>query len=189
MKQIQPETVVSIAWIGKVLGQEKRVPKGHKPLFTVQVNVNALKAQEFGGASYAEVEEVLRKLKEVVPYLDIADSGLFDKEQDLIERDMEKAYEKALRKLARKAIDGYKARSKEWISYRNSYVRRKLNLKLPTISIYDDAANIMDALKGDIDGVFAALEADWFSQQLLFDEAQKEFSAARQKYVASLTSK
>ena len=188
LKAHRTGTVVSVAWINRVLGQKKSAPKNHKPLFTVQVNIAAIKALEFQGDAYHEVQEALEKLKKAVPHLEITDNGLYDKEYDLIVRDTEKAREKVLRKLVRKAIEECKSHDKDWKSYRDVYVRRKLKLKRPLISSYEDEGEIMSSLEGNIEEVFSNLGVDWYTDQLLEGEMTKELYAMREKYSKRLKS-
>lgn len=183
---LQPETVVTVAWINEVLGRRKKAPKTHKPLFTVQVNVTALKAMAFDGANYGRLEEALEKIKAELPFLEITATDLFEKEQDLIERDTAKAREKVLARWADKAIQQYQNASSEWQQFRNPKTPKKLRPKRPLIAIYSDRAEVLDAIHKNAEEAFATLEADWFSEIDLWNETMQELDVMRQKYAKKL---
>lgn len=182
----KPEVVVSVAWINEVLGKEKPKPTNHKPLFTVQVDFNALKASEFGGGEFEKVEEALGKLKEAVPYIEIVSNGLFEKECELEARELEKAGKVALKKLINRAIAENKDRTLAWQEYRNLKLRKERNLKRPQIADHDVDSDLYELALEDAEKAFQTLEAEWFSQKLLWDEAQKIVAKKQAKYAERL---
>lgn len=183
-----PGDAVSDAWINRILGKKNKTLKDHKPLFYVQVNFAALKTQEFSGEQYEKVQEALEKLREAVPYIEITDTGLFEKECDQYQRDFDKAYAVVLRRMVHKAVDSWKASSPEWKQYRDVSLRRKLNLKQPYIGSCSEFDEVMSSAEENAPEVFDGLNADWYSPDLLMNETLLEIERMRKKYTEKLES-
>ena len=187
LNAVTPQTVTTMGFIDNVLGKSKTpTPSNFKPLFTVEVDINALRGLEFDADGYEKITEALEKLRIAVPLIKISDSGLFEREYDRYQQDLKKAYDQALWKLAKKAVAEYKSHSSEWKANNNLRVRRALKQKLPLIGPYEDEANIREILKSDPKAVFDNLEADWFSVSLAMEEAQNIVDANRNKYVKKI---
>lgn len=186
VESYKPEVVVSVAWINEVLGKEKPKPTNHKPLFSVQVNFNALKASEFGNSEFEKVEEALGKLKEAVPYIEIVSNGLFEKECEQGQRELENAWKVALKKQIGRAISEYKDRTLAWQEYRNPKLRKARNLKRPQIADHDVDSDLYDLALEDAEKAFDTLEADWFTQQDLMNEALEIVAKKQAKYAERL---
>ncbi|MEW2914209.1 hypothetical protein [Leisingera sp. JC11] len=182
---VRPGIVLTNAWIDDVIGLRKdRKNSAFKPLFSVEVDVRALKGLKFQGDSYEQVMTALETLKKKVPFLEVVDSGLFEKEYDRIGRDKQKARDYVLGKFARKAIADYKSASSEWKQYDNKKLRAELKLKPPKIGIYSDLEEALASAKASPPEFFKVLNADWFSESDWDTETTAVLHNRREKYLA-----
>lgn len=187
LASVKDDTVVSIAWIDDVLGRTRKLPSNFKSLFSIEVNIDAVRAQDFDGYEFEKVEEALEALKNAVPNLEVKASGIFEREQDKIAKDLDKAGNKALRKIVREAVANYKRSSKSWQEFRNPKLKRIHKLTQPMIEGYDTEQEIIDiVLSGDVEmrsEVWDNLSADWVNEQKIFEETMVEFEKIRTRRI------
>ena len=179
-RSVTPETVVTNSWIDETLDIKKaKKSSPYRPLITIEVDLAALKRQDFDGVEYQQVLDAFDELKKAVPHIDILESGLFEKEHERAMRSFGKARKDAFSKMVRTAISDYKKHSAEWKQYADPRLRRMLKLKPPYIGPYSDIDEAMSEAEGNPTEFFDTLDADWFSEEHWDQEARKIFERRR----------
>lgn len=174
LQAIDADKVISIAWINEVLGRRQKPRKGYRQVFSIEVDLDALKTMDFDSEKLEMVEDVLQKLKDAIPELDVVYSGILEKLAAKRAKAWSKAYHKVLRRMARKAVEEYIASSPEWISYPKRKKAGISNLVPPSIGIYSDVEEVYSGLETEQDKVFENLGADWFDNDNLMGEVEQE---------------
>jgi hypothetical protein len=170
-------------------GEEKKEGSPYRSAFTISIDVDALRTQEFDFRDYEELLGHIRSITNELKFIKVEKTELFEKQDDLYHNKMLKEFEVARYAHFVKAIKDCKINNLEWKSYRNKKKAGVDNLVFPPLGIYSDYMEAKDHFLEDPDAFFEAMGVEIPDPNVIAREANLAIERKNLRFLNRLRSR
>jgi len=116
---VDSDTVITIKEVNAARVKETLPPEPYKTVFSIQIDVNAIKAKLFSGVDYQELRDAIDTIQNTMNYVQVVRTSLIENDAARFADEFEREYDKLVRKLwddEKKALIASDASTKEDIA-------------------------------------------------------------------------
>ena len=135
----------------------------YKTVFSIQIDINAIKSGKFDGSDYAELRDLVDEIQDRLSHVRVTETSELDNDAARFAAEIEREFDKAVRKEFTEAKKVYAKSAKDKNLF-GSYTKDELNYLMKS-------KNFEEA--------FAAIGSDLFDRNRLWDKAEQEVSKKR----------
>ena len=162
IESIDEGDVITASTVSSARIKEDQEADPYKTVFSIQIDVNALKATLFSDAEYLELMEAMQRIQDTMDYVRVLKTPKYENEAARFQADVDREMSKLTRKLFAEAKKAY---------------QRGENGKLSEAA----AASIKVLMeKKQYHDAFAAIESDAFDQAELWSKAKRSVQNKRE---------
>ncbi|WP_430465941.1 hypothetical protein [Tabrizicola sp.] len=137
----------------------------YKTVFSIQIDINAIKGGNFCGSDYDELRDLIEKIQNRLNYIRVVESSELDNDTAQFGVELEREFNRAVRKEFVKAKAEYLTYAKDKTLF-GPYTKDELN----------------DLMKSkNFEEAFSAIGSDRLDQSRLWEKAEQEVSEKRRK--------
>lgn len=135
----------------------------YKTVFSIQIDINAIKSGKFDGSDYAELRDLVEEIQDRLSHVRVTETSELDNDAARFAAEIEREFDKAVRKEFTEAKKVYAKSAKDKNLF-GSYTKDELN----------------DLMKSkNFEEAFAAIGSDLFDRNRLWAKAEQEVSKKR----------
>lgn len=143
----------------------------YKTVFSIQIDINAIKSGKFDGSNYAELRDLIEEIQNRLSHVRVTETSELDNESARFAAEIKREFDKAVRKefVEAKKVYAKSAKDKNFFGF---YTKDELN----------------DLMKSkNFEEAFAAIGSDLFDRNRLWNKAEQEVhKKRREKYVPKM---
>lgn len=143
-------------------------PDPYKTVFSIQIDVNAIKSMMFSGDDYQELLDAIEMIQNTMNHVRVVETNQFENDAARFSAEVQREFDKAVRK--------------EFAAAKKSYEKRASDKTMFGTFNVDELQQLMR--DKDYATAFDALDSDRFDQARLYNEAVNNAYAKREKKFA-----
>lgn len=143
----------------------------YKTVFSIQIDINAIKSGNFDGCAYAELRNLIEEIQDRLNHVRVVESSELDNDAAQFAVELEREFDRIVRKEFSDAKKDYLSRAKDKNRF-GQYTKEELN----------------DLMKSkNFEEAFSAIDSDEFDRNRLWNKAEQEVSKKRRdKFVPKM---
>ena len=164
---VDSDTVITIKEVNAARVKDPSPSEPYKTVFSIQIDVNAIKAQLFSGDDYQELIDAIETIQNTMNYVRIQETNLFENDAARFHFELNLEFKKQVRKVWSKEKSSYIAnsKSKQTIAEVKEDIQAQFN-------------------EGDYEAAFNFIGSDAFDQNELMSIATRNVYEMREKKFA-----
>ena len=161
---ITSETVITIKEVNAARVKEPVTVDPYKTVFSIQIDVNAIKAQMFSGTEYQELVDAIETIQNTMNYVRVQETNVFENDAARFHAELYREYNKQVRKVWNDEKKAFIAQSKSesTISEVKEDIQAQFN-------------------NGEYEAAFAFIGSDAFDQSKLMNTATRNVYEKREE--------
>lgn len=168
IENINEGDVITAATVSAARIKDDQEPDPYKTVFSIQIDVNALKATLFSDAEYLELIEAMQLIQDTMDYVRVLRTPKYENEAARFQADVEREMSKLTRKVFAEAKKAYKRGENSELSKTDA-----------------DAIKVLMENK-QYEDAFAAIKSDAFDQAELWSKAKQSVQNKREVKFAEI---